>query len=400
MAANIYDWSLTAGSNATADSGINWSEGQLPSTVNDSARVMMERIREWITDQGALTASGTDTITVTANSAFSAYATGMVLSFKAANSNTGAATLNVNGVGAKAIRKVTSVEEALAAGDIADDGIYVVRYDAAANSAAGAWILTSPSLPTITAYAKTLLDDATAGDVLTTLGVSAFVQTILNDTDAATVRTTLGLVIGTDVQAYDADLAAIAALTSAADKVPYATGSGTWALADLTTAGRNLIDDADAAAQRTTLGLTTTATLTYAAAQSFTPTAAYATAGSSSFAYTEQSGTYWQIGDLIFFTYNINFTPTEGTASGALQLGGFPFAAAGNWTFAIGSISSNFASWGASNTSITAFLEDTQQYVLLRLSKAGATSTAMSVSDTTSGVAHTVRFSGFYLKSA
>lgn len=79
-------------------------------------------------------------------------------------------------------------------------------------------------------------------------------------TTAAAARTSLGIVIGTDVQAYDAELAAIAGLVSAVDTVPYFTGSGTAAVADFTTAGRALVDDATAAAQRTTLGLGTIAT--------------------------------------------------------------------------------------------------------------------------------------------
>mgnify|MGYP003121410392 FL=1 len=61
-------------------------------------------------------------------------------------------------------------------------------------------------------------------------------------------------------QASDAELTAIAGLTSAADKGIQFTGSGSAATYDLTTAGKALLDDADAAAQRSTLGLGTIAT--------------------------------------------------------------------------------------------------------------------------------------------
>lgn len=107
----------------------------------------------------------------------------------------------------------------------------------------------------LSAFARTLLDDANAAAALTTLGISAFAQTLLDDANQAAARTTLGLVPGTDVQAYDAELAALAGLTSAADKLPYFTGSATAALADLTAFARTLLDDADAATMRSTLGL-------------------------------------------------------------------------------------------------------------------------------------------------
>lgn len=62
------------------------------------------------------------------------------------------------------------------------------------------------------------------------------------------------------LQPLDAELTAIAGLTSAADKGIQFTGSGTAGVFDLTTAGKALLDDASATAQVATLGLTNTKT--------------------------------------------------------------------------------------------------------------------------------------------
>jgi hypothetical protein len=77
---------------------------------------------------------------------------------------------------------------------------------------------------------------------------------------ASAARTNLGVAIGTDVQAYDAGLQSISGLTTTADQMIYTTSSDTYATTSITSAGRALLDDASASAQRTTLGLGTLAT--------------------------------------------------------------------------------------------------------------------------------------------
>lgn len=67
-------------------------------------------------------------------------------------------------------------------------------------------------------------------------------------------------VAGNPTLSLSVALSTVGGLTPAADRIAYYTGASAAALATLTTFGRSLIDDADAAAGRTTLGLGTIST--------------------------------------------------------------------------------------------------------------------------------------------
>ncbi len=75
----------------------------------------------------AVDSVGTDSYAITPSPAITAYAAGQVFTFKAGTANTGAATLNVSGLGAKTIKKNVSVD--LETGNILANQIVVVEYD-------------------------------------------------------------------------------------------------------------------------------------------------------------------------------------------------------------------------------------------------------------------------------
>lgn len=71
-------------------------------------------------------------------------------------------------------------------------------------------------------------------------------------------------------QPIDPQLTALAGVAAVADALPYFTSATTASVTTLTAAGRALLDDADAAAQRTTLGLGGLATLSAVGAAQIT----------------------------------------------------------------------------------------------------------------------------------
>jgi hypothetical protein len=83
-----------------------------------------------------------------------------------------------------------------------------------------------------------------------------------------------------------------------------------------------------AAATVTTLTLGSGTALANYVEGTWTPTLAFATPGSSSFSSVTATGTWTRIGNRVFLDFNITFTPTIGTGSGVLNIGGLPVTAA------------------------------------------------------------------------
>ena len=74
-----------------------------------------------------ITVAGTDTITGTVSPSLTAYTAGQIFSFVVGTTNTGAVTLNIDGLGAKAVTRTGSV--ALVAGGMVTGQVALVEYD-------------------------------------------------------------------------------------------------------------------------------------------------------------------------------------------------------------------------------------------------------------------------------
>jgi len=165
--AEIKDYSVTADDNNSASPN-GMPENMAPSGVNNSWRESFARVKRWYEDINATksTTGSSNAYVLAAARTVTAYAQGDAYMFRANHANTGAATLNIDSVGAVAIVNVTQSQ--LAAGQISAGGIYLVAYDAtnskfqlvgaSATSASGDNIFVFNASPSVT------LSNSTAED--------------------------------------------------------------------------------------------------------------------------------------------------------------------------------------------------------------------------------------------
>lgn len=134
----------------------------------------------------AADAGANDTYAVTLSPVPAAYTTGMVVNFKANTANTGAATLNVNSLGAKTIKKLN--DQDLANNDIESGQIVQVVYDGT-NFQMQSQIANAPATTTVATDtifdAKGDLVAGTGADAASKLTVGSNGQTLVADSSVS-----------------------------------------------------------------------------------------------------------------------------------------------------------------------------------------------------------------------
>lgn len=150
---SIYNWQLQAGDNSASDEIVNWTEGQAPSTVNNSARGMMQRIREYLADtggslQGVVTNDDnahSTSIKIDTKTRYGAYSDDLMIRFQATGKNIGTTTISIDALPPLVVYKSAyGGFSQLYGGEIQANCIYEIVYRNFGGVGAG-WFLLNPT---------------------------------------------------------------------------------------------------------------------------------------------------------------------------------------------------------------------------------------------------------------
>lgn len=157
----VTSYSTTAANNNSAPPN-GAPEGWAPAAVNDTIRQIMADIAvEAQTNAVKVLGSvaGTNTITGSMSPALTAYSGGMIVVFEPAATNTGAATIAINGLAAIDIKKGNNA--AIIAGDLVSGAEALMVYD----GTSGVFLLINPQTITAGTYTPTVTGIANVSSV-------------------------------------------------------------------------------------------------------------------------------------------------------------------------------------------------------------------------------------------
>jgi hypothetical protein len=183
-------WSETGSAN-TAALPNGFPANSPPSAVYTIVREVMGAIkRAWNREGPTITSVGTNTIALTYTTAPASYIQGQKYSFIAGGNNSGATTLNVNGLGAKAVTKNGTT--ALAGGEILTGAVVTVMYDGTQFQLTDGVLstaFTGGTLSTTTSMSSVAFNEADAGSLASasTTNIGAAAGNSINITGTTTI---------------------------------------------------------------------------------------------------------------------------------------------------------------------------------------------------------------------
>lgn len=190
---DLQSWSTTAASNTALD-GIDIAENCDPGNLNNAIRASMANVAGLRDLIGGAKTTGGSSNAYTLTTGFGLVIgtlPGMRLSFEANHTNTGAATLNVDGIGGKSLKRANG--SALVSGDIVSGSIYDAIYEPGADII----MMLNPGA-SLSGVVTTGTPEAEQFARFTAAGV-------IEGRDPFDVRTDLSLRPNTDIQALSLD---------------------------------------------------------------------------------------------------------------------------------------------------------------------------------------------------
>jgi hypothetical protein len=183
----------------------------------------------------------------------------------------------------------------------------------------------------------------------------------------------------------------MAVINAVGNALTGSTGSGAFVGANTPT----LITPIIGVASGTSLSFGSSALSFYEVSSAIVPTVTFATPGDLNVSYSSRSLSYIRIGDFVFFSYAMNFTPTYTTASGEIRFEGLPFTIGRTTAGQLAAKTAGMA-FPAGTTMVVALMGNGVTYVNLRGIGTGVATANLSVTEFPSATARSVTFNGCY----